>query len=99
MKNLIAGLYNLHMFWKVVWNYRWYDHGFTYDIIVKDLEIREKQWGVNTHYLGDQFTKKRIQVVLRHYYRSRNTDDYKEEYEYERKFLKAYSKLLPRLWD
>lgn len=90
---------NLVVFFKVIWNYRWYDYGYTLDIIVKDLEVRERQWGVHTHYVGDAFTKKRVQVLLRMYKRYVDGVSIYDEDKYLRMFLRMYSKTLPRLWD
>lgn len=98
LKELGRSLGNIARFWVVIWNYRWWDYGFTVDIIVRDLTIREQVWGIHTHYVGDQFTKKRIQVLLRMHERYLNADVYDED-KLLRMFLARYARTLPRLWD
>lgn len=97
-KELGRSLANIVKFWVVIWNYRWWDYGFTVDIIVRDLTIREQVWGIRTHYVGDQFTKKRIQVLLRMHERYISGDVYDED-KLLRKLLARYARTLPRLWD
>lgn len=98
-KELCSSLKNLVSFYKVVRDWRWYDYSYALDLLVKDLELRGREWGVNTHYVGDSFTKKRICVVLRYYYSYVGADDYIVEDKMLKKFLKAYARLIPRLWD
>lgn len=99
LKELGRSLGNVVKFWYVIWNYRWWDYGFTLNIIVRDLVIRECMWGMRTHYVGDQFTKKRIQVLLRMHERYINSTDIYAEDALLEKFLQAYAHTLPRLWD
>ncbi len=98
IREVSRSLINVVRFWVVIWRYRWWDYGFTVDIIVRDLAIREQVWGVHTHYVGDQFTKKRIQVLLRMHERYLNADIYDED-KLLRRFLARYARTLPRLWD
>jgi hypothetical protein len=97
LKELYRSLTNSAKFWQVVWNYRWWDYGFTLDIIVRDLTIKERMWGVHTHYVGDQVTKKRIQVLLRMYERYTNATGIYEEDALLKKFLRTYARTLPIL--
>lgn len=99
LKELGRSLANIVRFWVVIWNYRWWDYGFTLDIIIRDLIIREQVWGVRTHYIGDQFTKKRIQVLLRMHERYINSTSIYGEDALLKKFLRSYARTLPRLWD
>ena len=89
---------NLWKFRKIVWNWRWYDFDFQIDMIVFQLQELEKVGGKKTHYVGDNFTAKRIKVVLKYYkeYKSANTCE--DEEKLRIKFLEAYIRLLPRLW-
>lgn len=99
IKEVVIGIKNMVYFWRVIWNYRWWDYGFTYDILVKDLELRYEKWGTHTHYVGDKFTKQRIEVVLSYYYQYKIAETWEDEIKYEKKFIQAYTRLLPRLWD
>ncbi len=99
LKEFGKSLVNVVKFWNVVWNYRWWDYNFTLDLIVRDLVIREHMWGIRTHYVGDQFTKKRIQVLLRMHERYINSTSIYEEDTLLKKFLRIYARTLPRLWD
>lgn len=99
IREFSRSLVNIVKFWSVVWKYRWWDYGFTLDIIVRDLAIRERIWGVRTYYVGDQFTKKRIQVLLRMHERYTNNTSIYGEDALLKKFLRTYARTLPRLWD
>lgn len=99
VKEVWRSMANLVIFARVVWRYRWYDYYYPLDFIVKDLELKLVEWGVNTHYVGDKFTRCRIQVVLRYHTRYATAKSFHDEDYYLRKFLKAYTRLLPRLWD
>jgi hypothetical protein len=99
MKRIIESIINLWKFRKVVWDWRWYDYSYQLDVIVFQLQELEKVWGKKTHYVGDSFTTKRIKVVLKYYKEYKDTDDIEKEYKALQKFLNAYTKLLPRLWD
>ena len=95
----LQSIVNLVKWGKVVWRYRWWDYGFTLDMIVQDLKLKEARWGIDTHHVGDMYTKKRIQVLLRMYDRYINADSTYDEDRYLKQFLKAYIRNLPRLWD
>ena len=77
----------------------WWDYHFQLEMIDKQLEICEKHWGVDTHYVGDGFTKGRIVVVRSYYKMYKEAESWENEYKYLRKFVQAYARLLPRLWD
>ena len=99
MKSIVKSIKSIKQFWHVIWNWRWYDFSYTLDIMVRDLQLREEQWGVNTHYVGDTFTKKRIQVLLRMYDRYLDAEDIKEEDKALKLFLRTYVRTVPKLWD
>ena len=81
----------------VKWN--WWDYHFQLEMIDRMLEICEKHWGVDTHYVGDQFTKGRIVVIRSYYKKHKEADTWEEESRYLSKFLKGYARLVVRLWD
>ena len=99
MKALYNFVGNLWKFRKVIWRWRWYDYGYQLDMIETQLKLLEEKWGKDTHYIGDAFTVKRIKVVLKYYEEYKNTYELEEERKALQKFLKAYTRLLPRLWD
>lgn len=99
LRSVWTSLKNLVNWGRVVWQYRWWDYGFSLAMIVRDLELKEKEWGKNTHYVGDKYTKKRIQVLLRMYKRYEDTSCYKQEDKLLKKFLRLYARNLERLWD
>ena len=92
------GLKNLAMFASTVWKWRWWDFSSHLEMMDKQLEICEKHWAKDTHYVGDTFTLGRIKVVRRYYARY-NTSRVMDEDKYLKKFVKGYARLLPRLWD
>jgi hypothetical protein len=93
------GVVNLIEWFKVVWKYRWWDFGFSLMMIKRDLELKEKRWGVDTNYVGDSFTKKRIQVLLRQLERYEDAVDIYDEDMQLKKFMKMYGRNIHRLWD
>ena len=92
------GLKNLVTFASTIWKWRWWDFSSQLEMMDKQLEICEKHWSKDTHYVGDNFTLGRIKVVRRYYTRYNTSYSVTEE-DYLKKFLKGYAKLLPRLWD
>lgn len=98
MRSFAEGLRNLWIFRRVVWRFRWWDFSFQEEMIDKMLEICEKKWS-ESRYLGWEFTLGRIKVVRRYYTRYKEAKGIYAEYEWQKKFHKAYAKLLPRLWD
>lgn len=98
MKELWRSLVSVVRFWKVTSRWRWWDYGFSLDLLVRDLTLKEREWGKSTHYVGDQFTKKRLQVLLRMYERYLEAGPF-DEAMLLRKFLRTYARNLPRFWD
>lgn len=100
---IITSIYNsirnLWTFAKVTYRWRFWDYSYTLGVIDKMLEECEKRWVKETHYVGDKFTKGRIMVVRRDYQRSITADDFKEQDKLEKRFLRRFARLLPRLWD
>ena len=63
--DFIDGIKNLFKYSKLVWRDRWWDYYFLEDWILFKLKDMEKHWGEKTHYVGDCFTKKRLQVLIK----------------------------------
>ena len=99
MRSIITNIKNLVQWAKVVARYRWWDYGFTLQLIRMDLEVKYIHWGKDTHYIGDQFTKKRIAVLLRQLDKYDSAEGLKEECYELQKFMKMYTRNLARLWD
>ena len=104
-----CGLNNYWKYRKIIWRDRWYDHEFILELIQFKLDDMEKHWGKDTHYIGDQFTKLRMQSLqkdLQTYRDLINGNLYfpKENFEQESKHIKEkigkrFFRLLPRFWD
>lgn len=99
MRSILIGIRNLVDWFSVIWKYRWWDYGFTLAVIRRDLELKYKEWGVNTHYVGDEFTKKRIAVLIRLLDKYDKSCGMVDEYNLLKKFMKMYSRNIARLWD
>lgn len=98
IKELGRSLGNLITWFRVIWQWRWWDYGYSVELLELDLRTRLRYWHTKTHYVGDGFTRGRICVVLQ-YLQDYKEADWQEEDAALRKFLKAYARLLPRLWD
>ena len=103
IRRIVASIYasvrNLCTFAKVIYKWRFWDYSYMLAVIDKMLEECEKRWVKETHYVGDKFTKGRIMVVRRDYYRYMNASDFVEQDKLEKRFLRRFARLLPRLWD
>ena len=54
-RDLKISIRNLFQFFKVVWNYRWWDSGYSMDIFIKAIELQArytKKYGIT--YAGDK---------------------------------------------
>ena len=94
---------NIKTYFSILKKDRWWDYYFFEDLVIFKLKDLEKHWGKDTHYKGDCFTKKRIQVLLREWERIQEFDvdnplDEKTEKMKEEWFRKL-GRLMPRLWD
>lgn len=98
IKELGRSLGNLLTWLRVIWQWRWWDYSYSVDLLEHDLRTRLRYWGTRTHYIGEQFTRGRILVVLQ-YLQDYREADWREEDKALKKFLYAYARLLPRLWD
>ena len=91
---------NFKLYLPILLNDQWWDYGYFEDLIIHKLKDIEKHWGKDTHYEGDCFTKKRIQVLLKKWEKIKEKEDQliivdKEKQEW----FKELGRLLPRLWD
>ena len=96
-------LHNIKLYYPIIKNDRWWDFAFFEELIIHKLKDLEKHWGVDTHYVGDSFTKKRIQVLLRKWEKIQKFDEKnpfnKETEKMKIKWFKELGRLMPRLWD
>ncbi len=98
LKEFSRSLVSIISFWRVIWNWRWYDYSYTLDILERDLQLRLRYWGTKTHYIGDKFTRGRMLVLLK------NLQEYREaEWQNEARawklFMTRHARTLGRLWD
>jgi len=98
IRELGRSLVSLAGFWGVIWKWRWYDYGYTVDILERDLQLRLKYWGKDTHYVGDNFTKGRMLVLLKNLDQYRNAK-WQDEDRLWKQFITRYARTLTRLWD
>lgn len=61
--NIKHGIKNLWKYKSVIWNDRWYDYQYIFSLLEFKLKDTIKNWN-NAHYVGSEFTKKRMQVLL-----------------------------------
>lgn len=108
------GIKNFWNYRRIIWNDRWYDYSFFLILIKFKLKLMIKNWD-SAHYIGSNFTKGRMIVLLKRlenfeeeldniaeqYYKKILT---KEEYrKQKRKILQkvwySFGKNLMRFWD
>lgn len=112
--NIKNGIKNLWTYKSVIWNDRWYDYSFIIKLLEFKLKYTIKNWD-KAHYIGSDFTKKRMQIILNRIeeYQT-NLDNLQEMYylkkidkkEYRRlkeellnKTWKSLGKNITRFWD
>ena len=61
--NIKHGIKNFWKYKSVIWNDRWYDYQYIFSLLEFKLKDTIKNWD-NAHYVGSEFTKKRMQVLL-----------------------------------
>lgn len=64
IKSFIYGIQNLWKWKSVAWNDRWFDHSFLITVIKFKLQDMINNWD-NAHYIGSNFTKLRMIVILK----------------------------------
>ena len=112
--NIKHGIKNFWKYKSVIWNDRWYDYQYIFSLLEFKLKDTIKNWD-NAHYVGSEFTKKRMQVLLNRieeytvnlenleelYYTKKITRDefYKQKEELLNKTWKTLGRNITRFWD
>ena len=60
--NLKNGIKNLWKYRNIIWKDRWYDYSYIIELLKFKLKDNIKNWD-NAHYIGSDFTKKRMMVL------------------------------------
>jgi hypothetical protein len=96
-------LKSVRFFWKTIWNHRWYDYAYFQDLLDKQLEYLEANYGENSHYVGDCFTKGRIRILRKYLEDWKDCDMYEIDPKYCKekrdKFFKHLSLNIDKFWD
>ena len=61
--NIKNGIKNFWNYKSVIWNDRWYDYSYIFKLLEFKLKDTIKNWD-KAHYIGSEFTKKRMIVLL-----------------------------------
>ena len=61
--NIKNGIKNFWNYKSVIWNDRWYDYSYIFKLLEFKLKDTIKNWD-KAHYVGSEFTKKRMIVLL-----------------------------------
>lgn len=64
IRDIKDGISNFWKYRKIIWNDRWWDYGFTLKLIRFKLNDNIQNWD-KSHYVGCNFTKKRMIVLLK----------------------------------
>ena len=62
--NLKNGIKNIWKYRNIIWKDRWYDYSYIIELLKFKLKDNIKNWD-NAHYIGSDFTKKRMIVILK----------------------------------
>jgi hypothetical protein len=95
------GIKNLIKYFKLIWKDRWWDYYYLEELILFKLKDMENKWGNETHYVGDKFTKKRLQVLIKKLEELKKMEE-DLELDINKKREKVYKLLgknLGRFWD
>ena len=74
MKDFIQGIKNFWYFRKVIWNFRWYDYGFTLDVFQRVFENLDENWE-NSHYLDSKEEHEKIKKIIQKFKRIKELED------------------------
>lgn len=88
IKDVYRGFSNILKYSRIIWNDRWYDQMFTYNLLIFKLKDNIKNWD-KSHYIGKEFTKKRMIIIVKKLEEYEGTS-FKISYDYSVK--KKYSK-------
>lgn len=64
IRDIKVGISNFWKYRKIIWNDRWWDYDFTLKMIRFKLNDNIQNWD-KSHYVGFEFTKKRMIVLLK----------------------------------
>jgi hypothetical protein len=100
--NIKNGIKNLWTYRKVIWNDRWYDYSFIFKLLEFKLNDTIKNWE-GAHYIGSEFTKKRMHVLLNRLEEYETNLDNLQELYFTKKidkeeYLLLKEKLLNKTW-
>ena len=74
MRDFIQGIKNFWYFRKVIWNFRWYDYGFTLDVFQRVFENLDENWE-NSHYLDSKEEHEKIKKIIQKFKRIKELED------------------------
>ena len=99
--DFLYGIKNIIKFAPIIWKDRWWDYAYFEDLILYKLKDMEKNWGKNTHYIGDGVTKKRLQVLIRKLEEIQKMEENFDEKTFEKRkeFYKLLGNNIIRFWD
>ena len=100
--NIKNGIKNFWTYRKVIWNDRWYDYSYIFKLLEFKLKDTIKNWD-KAHYVGSEFTKKRMIVLLSRIEEyETNLDNLQEMYFLKKidkkEYLRLKDKLLNKTW-
>jgi hypothetical protein len=61
--NIKNGIKNFWKYRNIIWKDRWYDYSYIFKLLEFKLKDTIKNWE-GAHYVGSEFTRKRMQVLL-----------------------------------
>jgi len=105
IRSIRTSIYNLGIWFNIIWNDRWWDYSFFLIIIQKKLKLMHDNWGTNTHYVGDQDDKDTIKKILDDLdWLLDDENEYSPEYEdeYKKRSKRLFGRLdrnHRKLWD
>ena len=100
--NIKNGIKNLWIYKSIIWNDRWYDYSYIFKILEFKLEQNIKNWD-KSHYVGSEFTKKRMIICLQRIQEYNTNLENLQELLFTKKiskleYLKQKDQLLNRTW-